>query len=217
MVSLQCSAQGSCSALFNRVCIVLLMVLFFGTRPAWAHGSFPGSEGFVLGLAHPVLEPLQGLLAGAFGVLLARTRAHNQVHPLLVYVASVLIAGVTVFVWPELSPTSLALLAMTLVVSVSTAGFKSVPIFLTFFLAAFSGLAIGSNAISMIGEGRLPTSLGSLIGGIVFPIYFYGPANWLYDRETKHPWFHLVPRVLAAWVAAVCIMMIAFVYRSLAA
>lgn len=170
-----------------------------------------GAEGFFRGLTHPVLEPLQGLVAGAFGLVAGRQRRSGAVEAWgVALVAGLLAALAKAFLAADMAVATALLAASALFSGLALASFRAPPRFLVLGLAVFSGLVLGANTVSEGEAGRLATSLGSLAGAALMVIYLTGLGAWLAAREARFDWLHLVPRIAGAWIAAIAILVLAF-------
>lgn len=178
---------------------------------AAAHTSFEGAEGFYRGLFHPVAEPLQGLLAAAFGTVAARCRRDDAGRAvalaLAAAIAGALIKGLTL---PDTPVSTLALSGAALACGLSLAAFRKIPGALALGLATLTGAVTGVNAVSAGDAGRVATSIGSLSGASLMVIYLLGAGSWLTKQEARHDGLQIAPRVAGAWIGAIAIMILAF-------
>lgn len=178
---------------------------------AEAHTSIEGAEGFFRGLAHPVMEPMQGVLAGSFGLLAARAERQAAFRALvLAFALAVLAALVTALVFNAVLVPTWVLASGVLACGLGLAAFRHVPGVVPLGLALIAGPVLGSNAVSEGAAGQLATSLGSLAGASVMAIYLGGLGTWLAEREARLDWLHLAPRIAGAWVAATAMLVLAF-------
>lgn len=192
-------------------CIIGGVTMLAITNEAAAHTSFEGSEGLYRGLLHPIAEPLQGLLAAAFGLVLARSKSENASRALAIAaIAGITAALVKAVAWADAAVIMLGLAGATLTCGLTLAAFRRVPRALGVGLAILAGLVLGANAVSEGEVGRLATSIGSLVGGALLIIYLSGLGHWLAKRETQYRFSYLVPQIAGAWIAAIAIMIIAF-------
>lgn len=178
----------------------------------------PGAEGFFLGLAHPVTEPLQGLCAAAAAMLCARfdgARAGQGFLALagagLAGLASGLLAFGPVAAVPAVTETSLLIAAAAcagLVAALQRPPFPAGAV-----LVAVAGGVCGFNTLPEPGEGFVPTLLGSYAGLLLAGIYLAGAGLWLKRREASLGWLHLVPRIAGAWIVAIAVLVLAFQLR----
>lgn len=182
--------------------------------PAWAHMSSPGAEGFVRGIGHPVFEPLQGLCAGAFGVLIGRAKRQDALRAwqTVLVAAFIGLAGLLFLLVGQGVP-NLVLLSVAAVTALTVAALPRPPRLFLVGLAAINGLVLGANAVSTGMEGQIATSAGALLGALMGMVYLAGATLWLKEQEQRWPWLVFVPRVAAAWVVAIAVMLAAFELR----
>ena len=89
--------------------------------------------------------------------------------------------------------------------------------FLTMFviLLGICGILIG--VLSTPDEGSVRatiiTLLGSLVGANLALLYMAGGVGWLQERFTQ-PWLRIGLRIIAAWTAAIAILMLGMAWRS---
>lgn len=179
--------------------------------PAAAHASIEGSEGFLRGLSHPVLEPLQGLLCLTAGLLIGYCRRGDPRLYLGLYAGGACAGVLTLLsglAAAELKPLILLalVLAVSLIVVVGGAPSRRVSLPLCFVC----GLAGGVNAVSEAGPGQLVTSGGSVMGGLLVTLYVYGAADWVKEREIRFAWLRFAPRLVASWTSSIAILCITF-------
>ncbi|NBC21233.1 MAG: hypothetical protein GVY06_09375 [Alphaproteobacteria bacterium] len=180
--------------------------------PASAHSSVPGAEGLFLALAHPLTEPLQGLVAGTAGLLAARLGQLPAVTGLKLLLASGLaglVAAFTTGIRPG-AGLDIVLLLAAMGAAGWIAAFRRPPVRPGLGLAAIAGLAAGMNTIPEPGEGFAATLIGSYAGFLLAIVYLSGAGVWLARHEARHDWLHLVPRVIGAWIVAITMLVLAF-------
>ena len=183
--------------------------------PAWAHLSSPGAEGFVRGIGHPVFEPLQGLCAGSLGVLLGRADRQIAIRSWQLGLTTAFVGLLALlFVFRGAAVAPLLLMSTSAATALIIASLPRPPPSLVMTLAAANGLVLGANAVSTGAVGQVATSSGAMLGAIMGMVYFAGGTLWLKEQEARWPWLAFVPRVAAAWVVAICVMLAAFELRT---
>jgi len=196
---------------------------------ALAHSPLPGIEGFYIGLLHPAgaPEPLLcaitlGLLLGVAGPAVARpawgafalalacglawsfagaVRAPFEWLPLAAALAAAL-ASVVGF--PPGSPTDLAKALPTGWSTRVAVG-----------LSAFGGVAMGLGSVPDPGPAGdvLVTIAGSFVGANVLLLLAFGAVDLLRERLPA-AWVLIGSRVLAGWLVAIIVMLLALTSRS---
>ena len=187
--------------------------------PAFAHTPFEGFEGLYKGLAHPALEPMQGLALVAAGLVMGRAAADGG-------------AGVFARAWLVFAAAALAGLgahlalgaaAMTVSPAAAAALLVGGAVALTAQLArpmvlaasAVSGLAAGWTALPDPGPAAAVavTALGAMLAALLLPGFVAARTSGVMRRSVRHPVLAIVLRVLASWIAAIAVLVIAFSLR----
>lgn len=176
--------------------------------PALAHSPVPGIEGFYLGLLHPLSTPAQVLLFIGLAVLIGghdKTHARWMLLAFLVATGTGMLAGGGIEI-PDPVLYATAALASTLAALSVRRLFPAALV-----CVAFAGLLIGVISIPDAGavRGRTITMLGSFLGSNVFLLYLAGMVIVVTDRF-DWKWVPIAFRVVAAWVAAISAIMLAF-------
>jgi len=169
----------------------------------------PGIEGFYVGLRHPLTSPDQALALLATGLLLGG-------FPLSRLVAAFATLGVGLLVGLALGDAGLspapwlyAFAAATAAVAALAPGrWRATAV----CAAGMAGLLFGWASVPDPGpaQDRFFTIAGSFAGALLLPLYLAGALDLLRER-VDHPAFGIALRVLAAWVAAIAVLILALI------
>lgn len=183
-------------------------------RDTLAHSPIPGIEGFYIGILHPLSTPSQLPALLALGVMLGLRLKWFTVS-WLTFVAAMLVGiGLGQFGVMPGGEEPMLLLVAILTASLSAlypAGF------LTTFVILFGvcGMLIGVLSIPDKGSLRatIITLFGSFAGANLALLYMASGVGWLQERFTQ-PWLRIGLRIIAAWMAAIAILMLGMAWRS---
>ncbi|MEM6578029.1 MAG: hypothetical protein AAF678_06015 [Pseudomonadota bacterium] len=191
------------STLGGVVCAVLAVL----PGVAAAHNPLPGLEGFYVGLVHPLSTPDQALLlvgtALAFGSF--------SMPSLLPAFGALLLGLLAGLVWGQSDIESAQwLLVLAICAAVWAALLPGRGHRLLVGLAVLSGFGLGWASVPDAGatSDRAFTMSGSFFGAGLAILYLTGGVEVLRDRIKAH-WLDISLRVIAAWVAAIAVIMLA--------
>ena len=174
---------------------------------AFAHLPIEGVGGFYGGLLHPVLVPAHALSVVALGLFIGRQRERRMA---LLSFAAALLAGLIAIALAVQVPVGSAMLANTALVGALVAAAWMPPPPLGWLLAAIAGatLALDSppQAIT-IAEANL-----MLIGTALGACLAVAVVGTITSYLTK-AWQQIAVRVLASWIAASAILVVAMSWR----
>ncbi|MEM1237560.1 MAG: hypothetical protein AAGI10_11355 [Pseudomonadota bacterium] len=175
--------------------------------PAHAHSPVPGIEGFYIGLLHPFSSPAPALLIVGLGLLAGSLRVEKARWPLGLFFAASLMA---LFIGPLIAELDPLMFAAALAACVLAALGGERVAFPTIIIAAVGGYMIGEASIPDAGPqaDRIITMLGSFVGANVGLLYLFGTIIFIKDR-CRWPWVNVSFRVIAAWLAAAAMLMLA--------
>jgi hydrogenase/urease accessory protein HupE len=176
--------------------------------------SMPGTEGFYIGLLHPVstAPPLLALLG--IGVLLGQAGLQQAITSLKAFALAAAL-GLLLGVFGVSHPVQEPLLLLIAVTASSLAAIApprlEIPRIL---LAGLGGLLIGIVSAPDPGPLRatLVTVAGSYVGANALLLYASGGVIWIREH-LKQPWVHIGLRVVSAWIAAISCLMVALSAR----
>jgi len=186
--------------------LVLGSLLVLPSRGA-AHSPQPGLEGFYVGLLHPLSAPDQ-VLALVATALLFGSFAMSSLLPAFAALALGHLAGL---VWGHRGDEGAqTLLGLAVCAAVWAALFPGRGLILLGAVALTGGFALGWASVPDAGPvmDRTTTMSGSFFGAGLAVFYLTGAVEWLRDRIAT-PWLDIGFRVLAAWVAAIAIILLA--------
>lgn len=191
----------------NHIRRLAWLPLVVGASPAHAHSPVPGIEGFYVGLVHPYSTPSQALLM--LGLALATVRLEmGMLRWLLGCFLLASLAGLVL--GPHVSDPDPFLFAAAFAACALAALAPRRLVFLAIVLAGFGGYLIGEISIPDDGpmRDRLFTMSGSIVGANLGLLYLFGINSVIRERFTW-PWVDVAYRVVAAWLGAVALLMLA--------
>ena len=186
---------------------VLAVAFLSRPDPALAHLPIEGVGGFYGGLLHPILVPTHALSVVALGLFIGRQRQRRMAS--LVFAAA-LVAGLTAIALAVDVPVVTVMLANTALLGVLVAAAWVPPQPLGWLLAAIAGatLALDSPPQAVtIAEANVML-VGTALGACLAVAVVDAIASYL----TK-AWQQIAVRVLASWIAASAILVLAMSWR----
>lgn len=187
--------------------------------PALAHSPIDGFDGFYLGLLHPLTSAGQVLALIAVGLVVGTADKAAFARAWLLF-AVLAFAGVLfgqllgVTGGEEGALLGVALLTALMVAATPHATHRRAT-WMLMAAGASSGLLLG--LASTPDEGPLVPTLitvaGSLVGVNLAFLYLAGATGWIHDRY-PYPWARIGLRVVASWVAAIAMLMLALAFAS---
>lgn len=187
----------------------LLAIMLLLPQVALAHSPIKGIGDFLNGMLHPVLVPAQVLIILALGLWYGQHQPNKLKGSVLLYllatVTGLLIAGL-------LPPVSAEILSILLLVGATVLGLLVVshlplPAFLYSLFGLFCGLVVGldSNPETLTGRAKLAALFGSGVG--IYLLLLYSMA--LSESFSHKHWQNVAVRVLASWLSASAVMVLA--------
>jgi urease accessory protein len=186
---------------------VLAVAFLSRADPALAHLPIEGVGGFYGGLLHPILVPTHALSVVALGLFIGRQRQRRMAS--LVFAAA-LVAGLMAIALAVDVPVVSVMLANTTLLGVLVAAAWAPPQPLGWLLAAIAGatLALDSPPQAVtIAEANVML-VGTALGACLAVAVVGAIASYL----TK-AWQQIAVRVLASWIAASAILVLAMSWR----
>ncbi|MEM7251952.1 MAG: HupE/UreJ family protein [Pseudomonadota bacterium] len=176
----------------------------------FAHAPVEGVEGFYVGIVHPLSTPDQLLALLGLGVMLGLRWPAGFGRIWAVFLLAML-AGVA---WGQLSGLPLwASTALLLVAIVTTTLAALLPAGIQAASLALAGLVGGLIGVLSTPEpGPLPATIFTIAGSVVganLALFYVSAGIGALRRKFDQPWFLIGVRVLAAWIGAVSIILIA--------
>jgi hypothetical protein len=182
-----------------------LGTLVLAPTGAWAHSSIAGFGGFGSGFLHPLFDPVL-LLAVVVSALLIGQHGFAGSRPAMASAAVGLALGLLATGLGFAAPSSAPLLAAVMLTGLLVGIGRQWPPVLYGAVAAALGLCIGLGAEPDDASGvtRAFTLTGSFIGGCI----------WIADgalvvMALKKPWGRVLVRVLASWMTACALLVLA--------
>ena len=177
--------------------------------PAAAHSPVNGVEGFYTGLLHPLTTPEQILALLATGLLLGSfplRRLAPAFAALLIGLLGGLVLG------GDAAASAPSLYAFSAAVGVAAAITPGRSIATVVVAAGAAGLLLGFASLPDPGPplDRFVTMAGSIIGVLLLILYLAGALDLLRERIDS-PVVRIGLRVVAAWIAAIAVLMLALV------
>jgi len=168
-----------------------------------AHAVLSGAGDFLNGLLHPLASPPNLLLLGALGLALAQFRPLLLRGALLTFLAGLLVGSMSLA--SHLTPAILS--GVTLLIALAVVAGVSVNSITKSILAGLSGLALSMDLL-----GPPPTMSGTA-GAILGLILATTAVAFYVSLRPNRPWADIGIRVLAAWIAAISILLVAMAIR----
>ncbi|HWN94919.1 MAG TPA: HupE/UreJ family protein [Methylomirabilota bacterium] len=173
-----------------------------------AHGAIKGLEGFASGLVHPLTIPAHVLVILSLGLLAGQQTPQRLRAPMFVLMpalaCALLFTLTRVFTGiPQPIPIALALCAAVLV-----AVAKPVPMPAIQALFALGGIVLGLDSAPE--SVPLAITLKSLLGTWVIVVFLVFDVAYYSALAARRNWSQVGLRVLASWIIAVSVLMLAF-------
>lgn len=179
--------------------------------PAAAHSPLPGIDGFYAGLLHPVSTPDQALALLATGLLLGGF-AMQRLPAAFGAAAIGLVTGLATGLAPGVPTGDPApwLFGLATVAAICTALAPGRALPLVVLLSLGAGALLGWASLPDAGppRDRAFTVAGAVTGAALGLLYIAGGIELLRDR-IRAPALGIALRVLAAWIAAITLLMLA--------
>ncbi|MFZ1813878.1 MAG: HupE/UreJ family protein [Rhizobiaceae bacterium] len=190
-------------------CAALLIALM--TAPAMAHELVPGVSGFAGQMLHPILITEQLILLGAMALVAGRMKG-MFVQAALAFVAGIAVGKAAHLAIPWLPLFWYVPLALVLLAGLAVASLPGISVRLG---AGLIFLLAGALSIDIIPDQPEPASLGvavaaTLASGLLFLLLVGLPLQKVESR-----WGKVVIRVAGAWLAAIALLNLALVWKSL--
>lgn len=178
---------------------------------ALAHSPMPAMEGFYVGLLHPVSTASPLLCVLALGLLLSHGGPRYFSRSWAVYAGGLAIgltagiAGLWVFLWLDMAVLSLAIFAAALA-ALAPGRLWPLPIVVAGLAAGCLGVTITPDPGPSVDVAFTVT--GTFVGANVGLLYVAAAAQWIRQQFTM-AWVSIGLRVLAAWIAAIAVLLMA--------
>ena len=192
---------------------LVLLALLLLPGSALGHSPIKGLGDFYNGLLHPLFVPAHLLLVVALGLLIGQQRIPRHGYPVWGYLGGVilgLIGGAPE--WFLLAWREAALLCSAVVMGLLVVLALRLPLWLLVSLGLLTGLLLGVDSLQLelTGRARAVALFGSGVGLfllLLFPMV-------LAEGFQRHPWLRVGVRVIASWVTASALLVLALLLAS---
>lgn len=172
---------------------------------ARAHSPIPGIGAFYNGALHPFVVPAHFMALLGLGLWIGRRGIAVEAEAAITLLAG-LAAGAAlggVVGWPG---TDMAVLAGSAVVALIVALARPLPNWALVVVAAAIGLGVGlgSDPEGLSGSARWTTLAGTCLGAFIGSLWIAAITEF-----AKPPWLKIAVRVVASWVAASALLVLA--------
>jgi hydrogenase/urease accessory protein HupE len=195
------------SRCLSRIFLVLLTLC----SSAEAHMSFEGGDEIWSGMAHPALTPSHVILIICLALFLGQRLPFNNRMPMLVLslTSAASLSFTLLNIVPE--PGAAVLLAVALVIASLVALERRGPPWVCGILCAAAAIAIGLD--SGVEAGSRLLNVKVLAGTWISLNLLVAYLSFIASQAGRHPLAKTGVRVLAAWIIAIALLMLAFSLR----
>lgn len=172
--------------------------------PAAAHSPMPGVGSFYAGMLHPWMVPAHAMAIVATGLWLGQHREGGN-KALLWFMAAVA-AGLMAGVLMPWQRSELALLAVTAFIAVAVAVGRVLPLSAVAAVVALAGGLLGLDSQA---DGLVGRALWMALGGTALSLLLGLSWMLMISDFAKRPWMKIGLRVVASWLAAAAILVLA--------
>ncbi len=191
--------------IFSSLCACLLPQI------AFAHSPIKGIGSLFNGALHPVFAPAQLLLLLGLGLLFGQHQP-GRIKKVVYLLIAGLAAGLSGSVFMTLNGLDLTLLLIATLVGLLVLSNVNVPVMVLLVLAGISGLVIGLDSFpqGLSGKANMLALFGSGVGAYLLMLYMMALSE---SFSHKH-WQKVGVRVLASWISASALMVLALSFAS---
>ncbi|MFM2065222.1 MAG: hypothetical protein RLZZ584_131 [Pseudomonadota bacterium] len=181
--------------------------------PAWAHGTLPGINQFYNGVLHPLLAPAHLLALLALALLAGQQGLRPRPWEVIGLGAGMAMGALAAAAAGD-PDTDRWLWLATLATGLAVALARALLGLVRLLPGAAIGLAmgLGSADVALQGATRIATLLGSYLGAMIFIAYAALGVDALL-RAWPVPALRIGVRVLASWLMACAVLMLALAIR----
>ena len=179
----------------------------------YAHGASAGMAGFGGGLIHPLITPAHILLLLALGLWLGQQRPLALRAPALTFVLAAAVGLLMTTYLTLLLTSQTMLMVLALVTALMLATSTRLPAWAALPLIGAAGLALGlDSGVDSADSTTAPaiTLLATWIGLSLCLVNFAYYTSLL----PQHKWLQIGVRVAGSWLAAICLLGLAFTFRN---
>ena len=195
------------------VVTVLAVLAMLAHVDVYAHGASAGMAGFGGGLIHPLITPPHILLLLALGLWLGQQRPLALRAPSLIFVPAAAVGLLMTTYLPLALAWQPVLMVLALTAALLLTTSSRLPAWAALPLIGGAGLALGldsgvdsSNSTTALAITLLATWMGLSLCLVNFAYY----TSLLPQRK----WIQIGVRVAGSWLAAICLLGLAFTFRN---
>ncbi len=191
----------------NKYTLFACIPLALLAGPALAHSPVPGIKGFYVGMIHPFSTPPQALLMIGLGLVAGGFTADKAQWLLASFLAASVGGLILTPGFEELDAGMFAIAFLACSFAALFPGKLLVPVIVLVGVGAF---LIGDASVPDDGPARdrLFTMSGSMVGANFGLLYLFCICLLARERIQK-PWVGIAFRVVAAWLGAISLLMLA--------
>ena len=192
---------------------LVLPVLLLAPATALAHSPIKGLGNFYNGILHPLFVPAHVLLLVATGLLIGQQGVRANLPAVWAYLGGAILGLALAGVGAGLADASLqelmvlgAAVLMGLMVVVAA----HLPVYVLAALGGCAGLFLGLDSLQsdLTGQARAAALLGS--GVSLYLLMLYPMA--LAETFERHTWLSVGVRILASWITASSLLVLALLF-----
>ncbi len=195
----------------RRIGAVAGLAILASPVSAQAHGAIPGLEGFTNGLLHPLFTPAHVLMMLALGLLISQRQPLDVRTPLGVFIP--VFAGALLLTLHEAhrEPAPWLVTGLVLVPAALVALDRAIPPWAMRLLFGVCAVVLGLD--SAVETGTTGLRLKTLAGNwLVVSFLMFDVASYAIHAQRRN-WTRIGVRVVASWMVAICLLMLAFALR----
>lgn len=189
----------------------LLLTTVFLLMPtiALAHSPIKGIGVFLNGMVHPVLVPAQLIIIISLGLWFGQNKPVKHQNAVLSFLAACTLGLIAAGLLNE-KDISTVLLIVAILLSLLVVIGISTPDFVYYFLGVLSGFVLGldSSPGELTGSAKIASLFGSGVG--IYFLMLYAMA--LSETLSSKPWQTVLVRILASWLSASALMVLALTF-----
>ncbi len=180
---------------------------------AWAHSPIKGLGDLGNGILHPLFVPAHLLLVIALGLLLGQQGVRANIVAVWAYLCGLMVGLIMAWqggVLKDVGLQELAVLATAVVVALWVVIAVPLPRWVLAVLGGWAGMILGLDSLQaeLVGRARVAALFGS--GVSLYLLLLYPMA--LAERLGHRHWQRVGVRVIASWIAASALLVLALVF-----
>lgn len=185
---------------------LLCLCCIFIPQIAFAHSPIKGIGDFLNGVLHPIFAPEQLIIILGLGFWYGQHQPNQNKKTILFFLLAI-VAGLFASEYLLSFNKSLILLVLAVLIGIFIIIGKNFYQPLLIVLGIISGFLLGLDSVQddLAGKSKLVALFGSGVGIYFFMLY----AMALSETMNSHPWGVIVIRILASWLSASALMVLA--------